>query len=104
MKMIKKLAEMIEDELDGAEEYVEEAIHHKEDFPEVAQTFLELAHTELGHVDILHNQVVRLIEQHRKEHGDPPAAMLAVWDYAHEKHMAKYREIKALMLDFRAKS
>lgn len=103
MKIIKKLAEMIEDELEGSEEYIELAMKHHEDFPEVAQTFYELAQTEMGHVEILHTQVVRLIEKHRREHGAPPETMLAVWEYAHEKHMAKAAKVKAMFAEFKNK-
>lgn len=104
MKIIKKLADMIEDELEGSEEYIELAIKHHKDHPELAQTFYELAQTEMGHVDILHTQVVKLIERHRKEHGDPPETMLAVWDYAHEKHMEKAAKVKGMFAEFRGKT
>ena len=43
---------------------------------------------------ILHNEVVRLIEKHRKEHGEPPPAMQAVYDYLHEKQIEKAQEAK----------
>ena len=42
---------------------------------------------EEGHANALHNEVVKIIEQYRKEHGAPPPAMQAVYDYLHERHV-----------------
>lgn len=103
MKIIKKLAELIEDEIEGAEEYVDLALMHCHEHPELAQTFYELAQTELGHVEVLHSQVVKFIERHRKEHGAPPEAMLAVWEYVHEKHMQKVQKVRAHMAEYKGR-
>ena len=34
------------------------------------------------------------IAKHRAEKGEPPAEMMAVWNYIHEKNMAKAAEIR----------
>lgn len=94
MKIIKKLSEMIEEELDGAEEYAKCALHYKEEHPMVAKTLFEISLQEMNHVEMLHNDVKEIIEKHRKEHGEPPAAMLAVYEYLHEKDIDKATKIK----------
>lgn len=98
MKIIKELIEQIEDELDGAEEYAEDAAKHRTDHPELAQVYHDIALQELHHVDLLHGEVVKMIADYRKKNGEPPAAMLAVYEYMHEKFIKRDTEVR-LMLD-----
>lgn len=95
MKIIKMLSEMIEEELEGAEEYIHHALKSKEEHPELAKTFFDISQQEMEHVNKLHAEVTKLISEYRKEHGEPPAAMLAVYEYLHDKHIRKAGEIKA---------
>ena len=97
MKLIKKISEMIEDELEGAECYAKKALEYKEERPELAKTFYSLANDEMEHMNILHGEVVKLIEEYREEHGAPPESMQAVYDYMHEKQIDEEREIKAML-------
>jgi rubrerythrin len=101
MKIIKELSEMIEDELDGAEEYAKMALIHKADNPNLAKTFYDIANEEMRHVDMLHGEVVRLIEAHKREHGDPPAVMKAIYDYMHERHIEEAKEVRMYLAEFR---
>lgn len=94
MKLIEELSEMIEDEIDGAEEYAEKAVELKAEHRKLADTLYELATEEMGHINRLHTEVVRLIEEYRKTSGDPPIAMMAVYDYLHKRHMERVAEIK----------
>ena len=97
MKIIKKISEMIEDEVEGAECYAKKAVMYKEELPTIGKMFYQLANDELGHVDTLHNAVVGLIKDYREEYGDPPEAMKAVYDYLHEKQISKVAEVKAML-------
>ena len=94
MKIIKKLSAMIEDELEGAEEYIKCALHEKEEDPTTADVFFALAREEMGHMNKLHDIVTRKIREYRAENGDPPVAMQAVYDYLHEAHMEKAARIQ----------
>ena len=80
MKISKSLSEMIYDELDGACEYIDKAIEYKQDHPQLADALAKLSNEEMGHMKILHDHVTALIEQERKEHGEPPVAMMAVYE------------------------
>ena len=94
MTIIKKLNKMIEDELEGACEYAKCALKYKEDNNSLAKAFYELSNEEMEHVSILHNEVVKLIEAYRKEHGNPPEAMQAVYDYLHEQQIERANKIR----------
>ena len=94
MKIIKCLSEKIEDELNDADEYIDLAMRWKTDEPDTAQVFYELSLEEMNHVEKLHKEVSEVIEDYRKEHGEPPKDMLTLYDYLHEKHIGKATKIR----------
>jgi len=94
MKLIQCISDMIEDEIDGALEYVEKAVELKTEHKKLADTLCELSTEEVSHISRLHGEAVRLIEDYRKEKGEPPAGMLAIYEYLHKKHIDKVAEIK----------
>ena len=101
MRIIKKIAEDIGDELEGAEKYVNCALLHKTDNPQLAKIFYEMSVQEMHHVDMLHAEIVKLIDKHRTEKGEPPAAMTALWNYLHERHIEHSKEIKLMQAEYR---
>ena len=101
MQIIKKLSEQIEEELDGAEEYIEDALKYREKHPELARTFYEISVQEMNHVNMLHAEAAKMIAAYRNEHGEPPAAMQAVYDYMHERHVSHAGEIKMMQAQYR---
>ena len=102
MKIIKTLSEMIIDEVEGAEKYAKESVMLKDERPEIAKMFYNLANEELGHVNTLHISVVSLINEYKAEHGDPPANMMAVYEYLHGKQINKVAEVNAMLAQYRA--
>ena len=102
MKVIAKLIDMMHDELEGAEEYAMCALKYKSEHPKLAQRLNELAGVELQHLKILHSEVERLIEDYRSKEGDPPADMLAVYNYEHEKMIKEAAKVKTYISDFDA--
>lgn len=102
MKIIAKLIDMIQDELDGAEEYALTAMQQKMEHPKLAARLNELAGVELTHVRTLHTEVERLIDDYRNDKGDPPAEMMAVYNYEHDKAIKKAAQIKAAIDEFDA--
>ena len=94
MKIIKCIAEKVEEELHDADAYIELAMKWKSEEPDTADLFYELSLEEMGHVEKLHEEVKELIEEYRKEHGEPPKDMMVLYDYLHEKHIAEATHIK----------
>ena len=87
LKIIRCLSERIEDELQDAQNYIDLAMKWRADEPDTADLFYDLSVEELGHVEKLHKEVADLIEEYRKENGDPPKEMMTLYEYLHEKHI-----------------
>ena len=96
MKIIKCLSDFIDEEIHDGKKYITKALAIKTEFPEVAEVLNMLSSEEMKHMQMLHNQVVKLIENYRKENGEPPTAMLAVYDYLHEKFIEEAKEVKMM--------
>ena len=94
MKIIKCLSEKIEEELHDAQAYIDLAMRWKAEEPDTADLFYQLSTEEMGHVDKLHKEVAALIEEYRKENGDPPKEMMTLYDYLHEKHIGEATRIR----------
>jgi len=96
MKLIKILSEKIEEEINDAKSYVEMAIKHKEDYPELSRTLYNISMQEMEHKNMLHNEVTEIIRKWRETNGEPPADMLAVYEYLHNRQIEKALEVKTL--------
>ena len=96
MKIIKCLSKYIDEEICDAKKYAEKAIKVKHEYPEVADVFIKLSTEELKHMSILHTEIVKLIEMYRKLKGDPPADMMAIYEYLHEEAINKEKEVRIL--------
>ena len=71
MKVIEKLENFIDSEIHDAEVYAKCALKYKESDPTLAKLFYDLSTEEMRHMDLLHGEVVRQIEQYRKTKGEP---------------------------------
>ena len=94
MKIIRDLIEMIEDELEGALSYAKGAVDLKESEPAIASTFNEIANQDMHPVNLLHDRVSETIRKHRDRDGEPPAPMMAVYEYLHKRNIDKAAEVK----------
>ena len=94
MKIIKCLSQLIEEEMSDADKYIDLAVKWKSEEPDTADLFYELSLEEMGHMDKLHEEVKELIEEYRKENGEPPKDMMILYEYLHEMHIRTATQIK----------
>ena len=96
MKIIKILSEKIEEEVCDARAYIKMAIEYKEEYPELSRTLYNLSMQEIEHKNLLHNEVTEIIRRYRETNGEPPADMMAVYDYLHKEQIKKTLEVKMM--------
>lgn len=96
MKVIQILSDKIQEEIGDARAYVKLAIEYKESYPELARELYNLSLQEMDHMNVLHNQVTMLIQRYRETNGEPPADMMAVYDYLHKQQIEKAHSVKIL--------
>lgn len=96
MKLIRELSERIEEEIKDVKMYAKLATREKESHPMLAETLYSISRQETEHVNRLHEGVAQIIAEYRKEHGEPPAEMLAIYNYLHEKHIEQFAEAKKI--------
>lgn len=101
MKVIKDIAKNIREELEDAEKYAWAAVRAKAEHPDLAETYHRLANAELEHANLLHKQVVEIIDRHRREGHEAPVAMQAVWDWEHERYMEEVADVKRILEMYR---
>ena len=96
MKIIKILSNKITEEICDAKSYAKLALQYKEEYPELSRTFYNLSSQEMDHMNKLHVEVTEIIRKYREQNGEPPADMMAVYEYIHEEQIEKAAEVKTL--------
>lgn len=97
MKIIEKLSDMITEELNDSEKYIRCALKEKEERPSLAQTYYSLSMDEMKHSNMLHDEVVKIINEYRSQGNEVPVEMQAVYDYLHKKQIDHATSIKIMM-------
>lgn len=96
MRIIKKIAEQIEDEVHGAEEYIKCAIKYKNEYPALAETYYGLSVTEKNHADALHTEVLKIIDS-LKMKSEVPQYMVEMWEEEHDEIIEKMSKVKVMI-------
>lgn len=97
MRAIEKEMESIYEEIGDAEKYARAALEEKTSDPETAQLYHRLSQEEMTHMNLLHQDVVRRIEKYKRDTGNqPPAHMLAVYEFAHRRAIAAAEKVAEL--------
>lgn len=93
MKKIETLVDKIDEELEDACSYIDLAHEYKDKDSELANLFYKLSNDEMTHMDMLHKQVKEIILAYKREHGEPPVAMEALYNHLHKRHVEKAEKV-----------
>lgn len=55
---------------------------------------------EMKHMNMIHAEIVKVIEAYKREKGKLPAEMLAVWEYKHEEHIEAAEKVAVMQAMF----
>ena len=102
MKIIQTLSDRISEEISDARFYVQLALEQRDQRPDLSRLLYALSTEEMGHMSRLHDAVAGIIEEYRRTSGEPPADMLAVYDYLHRKQIEAAAEVKTLQSMYKA--
>lgn len=94
------LVDRISEEVHDAERYATTAHQVRLEHPRLADRLIELAGAELEHAKILHTEAERLIGEARERDGEPPAHMLAIYEYEHTKQIKAAAQARQLIAEY----
>lgn len=97
MEMLKKLYEMVWEELDGAEHYAKCAATYKDSYPQLAKVFHDLSQQELIHSNLLYEEAAKMLKaQVHKTPGEQ-----AIHDFVHEMQVEKGNRVKMYQAQYK---
>jgi ferritin len=99
MEIIKQISEKIDEELHDAEKYIKCAYKVDETNPQLADTYYRLSLEEMKHVTMLHEAVVKIINDFKQRNTVPPG-MQVLYDYLHDRQIKWAAKIKAKQEQF----
>ena len=98
MQRIKQQCDHSKEEIEDAHEYIRQAQDIVEEDPDTADMYCELAGEELKHMEMLHGQVVKKINEWRKETGQElPEKMQARYDILHQIHTEDTKKVRLMI-------
>ena len=97
MNKIKEYVEKIDDEIEGAKEYIEKALWYKAKGDGNRYTkYKEMSIQELGHAMNIHQFAAEDIEQLERVYTDIPEAMMDKWTKSHNEYVEKVAWLKQM--------
>lgn len=97
MRLIEKLVDNIDEELESAHEYAERYIYEKSrNNTSMASRYRDMAAQELEHALVIHNQAVEEIEKIKQVYK-APAEMEKKWEQSHSEYVDAMARIKTML-------
>ena len=101
MKILTHMIDKAHDTMEEVEWYAEKALHYKTDHKSVADVYNKIADMHITIYDMLHKEMVNLIDEHKRMGHTPPPEMLAIWDYEHQKLVKEFAEAKTMVDEYK---
>lgn len=101
MKILKELIEKANDTMEEVEWYAEKAHHLRTEHKALADAYIKIAEMHVDIYKMLHERMVSLIAEEKDKGAPPPPAMLAIWEYEHEKMVKEFAEAKYLVDEYK---
>lgn len=95
MRVIKKDVKNIKKRLELAECDIDLALEYKDVYPDFAKSHYNFSVDALNKIKEQHDNIVRIINEFKKEGKQVPEGMQAIYDYTHEEYIEYATIIKA---------
>jgi ferritin len=96
MRFLEEMAERMDDELDGAEEYAEKALHYKESHPALAKHLHDMSMDELRHASYFCDAAMDYVKAH-PEHPE----FKDVWAFVKRHADKEIDEVNGMLAKYR---
>ena len=96
MKELEEQRKNLQTEADGTVPAQQIETNYKEEYPDLARAYAEMAEQELTHANKLHEFVVKFIAKVR-ETVEPPKWMLEMWEEEHKEIIEDVAKAKAMI-------
>lgn len=96
MVIIQNISHDIKEKIHDADKDIRKAIDLKYEYPSLANDYYEFSVERMQEAMDLHSEVVKIIDEYRKENGEPPTTMSALWDFSHKIIMEETDDVKIL--------
>lgn len=101
MKILTNMIEKANDTLEEIEWYGEKAMLCRDEYRQVADVYNKIAEMHINIYDMIHKQMVDLIEQKKRDGVQVPAEMSAIWNYEHERLIKDFKKAKILVEEYK---
>ena len=101
MDRLKLLYSLIDDELADSMKYGEKAMKYKDTNHAMAELFYSLSLEEMKHKNMLHNQLVKEMQECIALHGDKESEIHAVYDVMNERQVEWENSIRNYQAAYR---
>ena len=101
MRVLKDLIEKAEDTQEEIEWYAEQSMHLKTDNKALADTYIKIADMHITIYGMLHDKMVSLIDEEKRNGTQPPKAMLEMWEYKHKRLIKSMAEAKYIIDEYK---
>lgn len=101
MKILKDLIDKSEDTLEEVEWYAEKSLILKMQHRQLADLYNKLAEIHINIYEMMHQQMVAIIDEYRKTGQEVPAQMQAIWEYKHKELVKHFAELKVMVDEYK---
>ena len=96
MVIIRNICHDIKEKVYDADKDIRKAIELKHDYPKLAEYYNEFSVERMDEDLELHSEVVKIIEEYRKQKGEPNDTMKNLWDFEHKMIIEQTENVKIL--------
>lgn len=92
--MLEYFKKLLCDELEGAEEYIKNALEFKATYPEWSKTFVTMSATELDHATNIYKMAEASYDETVRAYSEPPKHLHEMWECIVDKYTTKSAKVK----------